>query len=218
MDFIVKLPESEGFDTILTITDHDCSKASIFIPCNEEIDAMGVARLYATQVFPHYGIPLKVISDRDPCFASNVMQELCKILGIQQNVSTAYHPQTDGQSERTNQSLEQYLRLYCGSNQKEWADWLPIAQYTRNAWPHSTTKKTPYDLIMGYTPLAHQPTREANIPALEERIQKTEEMRTAAQEAIRKVQEAQTRNTKQPRYEEGQKVWLEATNINRPYD
>src|SRR5712671_2408248 len=109
LDFIVKLPVSDGKDTILTITDHDCSKAALFIPCNETIDAAGVATLYATQVFPHYGLPKKVISDRDTRFASNFARELCDILKIRQNISTAYHPQTDGQSERTNQSLEQYL-------------------------------------------------------------------------------------------------------------
>jgi len=115
LDFIVKLPVSDGYDTILTITNHDCSKATIFIPCNEEINATGVAKVYATYIFPHYGLPKKVISDRDPQFASNFSKELCNLLRIKQNISSAYHPQTDGQSERTNQSLEQYLRLYCGS-------------------------------------------------------------------------------------------------------
>jgi Integrase zinc binding domain len=109
VDFIVKLPTSDRYDSILTITDHDCSKAAIFLPCNESIDAPGVAELYAKQVFPHYGIPRKIISDRDPRFATNFTMELCKMLGIKQNISSAYHPQTDGQSECTNQSLEQYL-------------------------------------------------------------------------------------------------------------
>jgi hypothetical protein len=78
MDFIVKLPESEGYDSILTITDHDCSKAGIFIPCNETIDANGVADLYLKNVFVQYGLPSKVICDRDPCFISRFMQALCK--------------------------------------------------------------------------------------------------------------------------------------------
>jgi len=89
--------------------DHDISKASVFLPYKETIDAVGVAELYATHVFPHYGIPLKVISNRDPCFDSAFTTDLCKLLGIRQNISTAYHSQTDGQSERTNQSLETYL-------------------------------------------------------------------------------------------------------------
>jgi transposase InsO family protein len=61
------------------------------------------------------------------------MTELCRILGVKQNISTAYHPQTDGQSERTNQSLKQYLRMVCANNQHSWAEWLPLTQYTRNS-------------------------------------------------------------------------------------
>jgi Integrase zinc binding domain len=109
VDFIIKLPTLDGYDSILTITDHDCSKAAIFLPCNESIDAPRVAELYTKQVFPHYSIPCKIISDRDPRFTANLTTELCKTLGIKQNISSAYHPQTDRQSERTNQSLEQYL-------------------------------------------------------------------------------------------------------------
>jgi hypothetical protein len=78
MDFIVKLPVSEGYDSILTITDHDCSKVAIFIPCNETIDADGVADLYLRNVFVHYGLPSKVICNRDPRFISRFMQTLCK--------------------------------------------------------------------------------------------------------------------------------------------
>ena len=99
VDFVTKLPKSWGYDSILTVTDHDCSKASLFIPCREEISVKGVAQLFISYVFRHYGLPRKIISDRDPCFASCFTRELCKILGIQQNMLTVYHPQTDGQSE-----------------------------------------------------------------------------------------------------------------------
>lgn len=109
MDFITKLPESEGNNTILTITDHDCSKAALLFPCKETITAEGVAELYARHVFPHYRIPSKIISDRDPRFTGKFWTTLCQTLGIQRNLSTAFHPQTDGQSERTNQWTEQYL-------------------------------------------------------------------------------------------------------------
>jgi hypothetical protein len=109
LDFIIKLPESNGYDTILMITDNDCSKAALFIPCNEIIDSEGVAKLYTYHVVPYYGLPKKIISDQDPRFMSNFTIELYHLLGVKQNISTAYHPQTNGQSERTNQSLEQYL-------------------------------------------------------------------------------------------------------------
>ena len=109
MDFIVKLPELAGYDSILTIMDHDCMKMLIVIPCRETITAEGVAELFLRQVFPRFGLPSKIISDRDPRFISKFMKELCRLMGITQNVSMAYHPRTDGQSERSNQWLEQYL-------------------------------------------------------------------------------------------------------------
>jgi Integrase zinc binding domain len=113
LDLIVDLPPSKGYDSILTITDHDVSKAALFFPCTQKIGVAGVAELFATQVFPHFGVPTKVISDRDTRFTSHFTRELCRLLGIAQNISTAYHPQTNGQSECTNQWLKQYLRIYC---------------------------------------------------------------------------------------------------------
>ena len=190
MDFITKLPQSGGYNTILTVTDTDCSKASIFIPCNKAIDSEGVALLYLNHITPHYGIPHKIISDRDVRFTSKFAAELCKLLHIKQNMSIAYHPQTDGSSERTNQTLEQYLQVFCGTQQNNWHAWLPLAQYTKNSWPSATTKKTPFDLLIGYTPQIHQPTRSSNLPTFEQRLSAIKEARNAAQEAQRKAQES----------------------------
>ena len=92
IDLIVKLSPSQGYDSILTITDHGCSKAAIMIPCHKAIDAEGMAQLYEWHVFPHYGISKCIISDRDPHFALTFNKELCHCLGIQQNISMAYHP------------------------------------------------------------------------------------------------------------------------------
>src|SRR6267142_658569 len=87
----------------------------------------------------------------------------------------------DGQSERTNQSLEQYLRIVCGQDQHAWAEWLPLAQYTRNLWPSSMTKKTPYELILGYTPNVHQPNRATLVPGITERLEQIKEHQIASQ-------------------------------------
>ena len=92
MDFIVKLPLSDGYDSILTITNHDCSKAAIFIPCNETISAEEVAGLYLTHMFKCFGLPRKIISDQDPHFAGKFTRNLCQALGIKQNMLTAFHP------------------------------------------------------------------------------------------------------------------------------
>ncbi len=109
LDFITKLPVSQGYDSILTVTDHDCTKAAVFIPCKESITAKETAGLIVQHIFPRFRLPLKFISDRDPWFASRFIRGLCKGTGTMQNISTAYHPRTDGQLERTNQWLEQYL-------------------------------------------------------------------------------------------------------------
>ena len=154
LDFITKLPKSHQYDSILTITDHDCTKASLFIPCREEISAEGVAQLFITRVFRYYGLPSRIISDRDPRFASKFMREICKILGIHQNISTAYHPRTDGQSERTNQWLETYLRLFVNHQQDDWASHLPLAEFAHNNWKNATTGESPFHLLMGYHPRA----------------------------------------------------------------
>ncbi len=99
LDFITKLPISQGYDSILTVTDHDCTKAAIFIPCKESMTAEETAGLIVQHLFPCFGLPLKFISDRDLKFASRFIRELCKGTGTTQNISTAYHPRTDGQSE-----------------------------------------------------------------------------------------------------------------------
>jgi hypothetical protein len=184
MDFITKLPPSHGHDTILTIIDHNVLKATIFIPCKETINSIGVVELYATHVFPHFGIPLKIISDHDPHFDSNFTMNLCHLLGVHQNISTAYHPQTDGQSECTNQSLETYLRLYCDSEQHGWAKLLPLAQYIWNSWPNATTRQVPFNTLLGYTLLAHQPSRSTQLPSLQEHMDKIKDARSAALEAL----------------------------------
>src|SRR5262249_42727197 len=106
MDFITKLLESRGYDMVLTITNQGCSKATLFLPCHKSVDVEKVAALYTKEVFPHYGIPQKIIMDRVPRFTVKFTKELCSILGIWQIISTAYHPQTDGQLEWTNQWLE----------------------------------------------------------------------------------------------------------------
>ena len=99
MDFIVKLPLSNSYDSILMITDHNCTKAVILIPCNQAITAEGVAKLYLEHVFKHRGHPKVLIHEQDTCFMSGFAVKMCQALGIRQNASTAFHPRTDGQSE-----------------------------------------------------------------------------------------------------------------------
>ena len=211
MDFIVKLSLSDSYDTILTITD-TFSKASIFIPCNETINAEQTAKLYATYVLPHYGLPHRIISDRNPRFTSVFSRELCRTLGILQNISTVYHPQTDGQSERTNQCLEQYLRIFIDYHQQNWALLLPLAQYTLNAWPNATTKKAPFELILGHIPKVHQSARPFKSPSVESHLRQMKQARKEAEEALQKATNLILPTRFEP-YQIGDKVWLEGHNL-----
>jgi hypothetical protein len=105
MDLIMELPELNGFNAVLTIINHGCSKAVKFIPCSTSITGEGVAALYLQHLVPWFGIPQKIVSNRNPRFVSHFTQELCRLLHIQQNVSTTFHPRTDSASERANQWL-----------------------------------------------------------------------------------------------------------------
>ena len=133
VNFVVKLPESKGSDTILTVTDQGCTKAVILVLCCEDMGAEDIAELFKERVFPYTGIPMQLISDRDTQFTSSWFRELCHALVIMQNLSTAYHPQTDGQSERTNQMMEGLLRIFCNHQVSDWAEWLSVVQYIINS-------------------------------------------------------------------------------------
>jgi hypothetical protein len=217
LDFIVKLPISQGFDSILTITDQGCTKAAIFIPCNEDITAEETAALYIKHVFAHFG-PTKVISDRDPRFMSKFIQAACKVTGVKHTPSTAYHPRTDGQSERSNQWLETAIRFITDQKQKNWAPYLPIAQFTHNNWPSDTTRKSPFFLLMGFNPRADWIHATSPIPKVTLRLEQLKEARIQARDAMIKAQQSWVKHRDTPKYKEGDLVWLEGKNlrINQP--
>jgi transposase InsO family protein len=124
---------------------------AIFLPCSTTITSAGIAQLYMEHLFQWFGLPQRIISDQDPCFTSHFAKELTKGLGIDQNLSTVFHPQTDGLSEQTNQWVEQYLRLIA-ANQNEWSKWLLMATTVHNNSTNSTTGFTPNELLIGWEP------------------------------------------------------------------
>ena len=192
------------------------TKAAIFILCKEQMYALETAELYARHVFPHYGIPRWIISDRDVRFTSAFTTELCRILKIKQNLSSAYHPQTDGLAERTNQWVEQYLRIFGNELQNDWSEHLPMAQFVHNLWPHEVTKQSPFELLIGVNPRAISAKTTQKVPALDERREHLEKTRWMAQKAMLHAQ-VLMRQTKKKAvftpYQKNQKVWLEATNL-----
>jgi len=110
-DFITKLLLAQGYDTILVVVDR-LTKIVHFIPTTEKTMAEGLAKLFRDNMWKLYGLPKSIISDRGPQFMAGLMKKLNQILGIKSKISTAFYPQTDGQMERVNQELEQYLRMF----------------------------------------------------------------------------------------------------------
>ena len=156
MDFIVGLPVSQGYDSILTVVDRH-SKAIILSPCKATITTNQTSQLLMDNVWKRMGFPLTIISDRGPQFAAQVTQELWRKLGIKQKLSTAFHPQTDGESERVNQEIEQYLRICRNFQQDDWAALLPIIEFTHNVQPHRSTHKSPFEVWYGFQPTFKPP-------------------------------------------------------------
>ena len=150
-DFITKLPLAQGYDSILVVVDR-LTKMAHFIPTTEKMTAGGLAQLFRDNVWKLHGLPESIISDRGPQFAAGVMRELNAMLGIDSKLSTAFHPQTDGQTERMNQELEQYLRMFIDHRQDQWPEWLGTAEFTYNNKVQTSTKVSPFKANSGQDP------------------------------------------------------------------
>ncbi|GJR33910.1 hypothetical protein Tco_1209594 [Tanacetum coccineum] len=149
MDFVTKLPKtSQGYDTIWVIVDR-LTKSAIFTPMRETDPLDKLARLYLKEVVTRHGIPVSIICDRDPRFASNFWRSLQNALGTNLDMSTAYHPQTDGQSERTIQTLEDMLRACAIDFGKGWVNHLPLVEFSYNNSYHASIKAAPFEALYG---------------------------------------------------------------------
>ena len=152
MDLITQLPQTpRGFDAIITFTDR-LSKMVHFAPCTTTVDAPGVAHIFFDTVFRHHGLPIKIISDRDPRFASNFWRSLFALTGTRLGMSTAFHPETDGQSERTNRTLEDMLRAYTNDRHTDWDRHLTAAEFACNNATQASTRHSPFYLNYGQHP------------------------------------------------------------------
>src|SRR6266478_1231818 len=126
---------------------------TIFLPCIDTITGPGIARLYLNHVYRWFGLPSRMISDRDPRFTSHFGKALTTKLGISRNLSTAFHPQTDGLSERKNQWVEQYLRLVMSMNPNGWVDWLTLATAVHNIRTNVTAGLYQNQILLGDNPI-----------------------------------------------------------------
>ncbi|GJW90915.1 putative reverse transcriptase domain-containing protein [Tanacetum coccineum] len=149
MDFITKLPKiSNGHDTIWVIVDR-LTKSAHFIPTREINSMETLTRLYIKEIVSRHGVPISIISDRDSHFTSRFWQSLQNALGTQLDMSTAYHPETDGQSERTIQTLEDMLRACVIDFGKGWEKHLPLVEFSYNNSYHASIKATPFEALYG---------------------------------------------------------------------
>jgi hypothetical protein len=151
MDLISPLPMSNGHNAIQVFADTG-SKGIHIEPCHMEIGAESVAKLLWNRVIHYHGLLKKIISDRDKRYSGHFMTELYKLLEIQANVSTAYQLQTDRQTERANQEIEQYPQIFIAQHQSDWSDWMALAEFFYNNKVNSSTKETLFFLMYGKHP------------------------------------------------------------------
>ncbi|GKF13155.1 reverse transcriptase domain-containing protein, partial [Tanacetum coccineum] len=149
MEFVTKLPKSsQGYDTIWVIVDR-LTKSTIFVPMRETNPLEKRARMYLKEVVTRHGILVSIIYDRDPRFASIFWRSLQKALGTNLYMSTAYHPQTDGQSERTIQTLKDMLCACAIDFGKGWVNHLPLVEFSYNNSYHASIKAAPFEALYG---------------------------------------------------------------------
>ena len=213
VDFIMKLPVSKGHDLILVVCNR-FSKMSHFMATTEKTMAEGLARLFRDNVWKLHGLPESVISDRGLQFAAKMTRELNKMLGIETKLSTAYHPETDGQTERTNQKLEQYLRMYVNHRQNDWAEWLVMTEFVFNNKVHTATKISPFQVNhrreprMGFNIRKKRKNEKAE-EFVKEMKERHEEVRVALVKSQEEMKRQADRNRKEAEeYRVGDKVLI----------
>ena len=219
MDFVTGLPESNGHDAMWVVVDR-LTKMAHYIPCNETTDTRQFAHMFITHVFKLHGLPLDITSDRGSLFTAEFWKELTRELSIDRRLSTAYHPQTDGQTERVNATMEQYLRAYCNYQQDNWAELLTTAEFCYNNTVSSTTKQTPFFANYGYHPnndIAHSKQNTKPTPEVHEYITRLTELQETLRHEIRYAQETQSkqankRRSPDPTLKPGDRVWLQNRN------
>ena len=149
MYFIEQLPASSSYTAILVVIDR-LTKQSIFIPTHDTITSAQLAQLFVLHVFSKHGVPSHVTSNRGSEFVSHFFRSLGKALDMKLHFTSRYHPESDGQTECTNQTLEQYLCVYCNYQQDNWSDLLPLAEFAYNNTPSTTTGISPFFANKGY--------------------------------------------------------------------
>ena len=233
IDFVVALPPSKNLwgvecKNIMVVVDR-LSKDVYYEPI-DDLTFAGVAKVYYTNIWKHTGLPSTIVSDRGTQFVNDFWDELCKRLNITALLSTAYHPQTDGQTEIANAIMEQYLRVYCAYLQDDWAKWLPSANFAARNHHSESTQCTPFFANHGYHPrMGLEPRQDLAGPPRSERERRqrihadeyaekmnqiNEELQAQMTWAQAWQEEYANRNREHaPRRQVGDKVWLDTRNL-----
>ena len=213
MDFITGLPLSSGVNCILVVVDK-FSKYAHFLPLAHPFTAFSVAMVLMKEVYHLHSMPETILSDRDPIFTSALCRELHRLTQTNLNMSSAHHPETDGQIERVNQCLEGFLRCFVSSCQKKWVQWIPLAEFWYNTTIHSTLGKTPFEVLYGHAPrhFGVDVIESCAIPDLKEWFQQREQMVSLLHQHLMQQQQRMKAQADKHRtertFEVGDKVYL----------
>ena len=225
MDFITGLPTSKRYDgkeydSILVIVDR-FTKYSLFIPTTSKITADHLAHIFLEKVYASYGLPEGIVTDRGTLFTSGFWRTFCHLLAVKRRLSTAFHPQTDGQTERMNQVLEHFLRTFSCREQDDWVPLLPLAEFSYNNSEHSVHGKTPADALLTFTPRGPHSIQKEDLrypnPLASDRVEDLERARRDIQEALVQANKTYARNYnkkhKDREFRVGDMVYLLTKNI-----
>ncbi|QRW17327.1 integrase core domain protein [Rhizoctonia solani] len=213
-DMIVDLPKDGNNDSILVIVD-SFTKYVILVECSKKLKAPELADLFLRHIWKRYGMPEKTVSDRGRVFNNKFLKALYQRLGIDPHFSSAYHPQSDGQTERVNPTVEHFLRAYSGVNQRDWVKWLPMAEFAYNNAVHSSTGKTPFKALYGWEPSLTPSNVPTDVP---EADNLATQMEAQWQEIEAVLWQSKTcmvaGETGEPlKFEVGEEAWLDAKNV-----
>jgi Chromo (CHRromatin Organisation MOdifier) domain len=217
MDLIMGLPPVEGSNSILVVVDQGLLKGVILCPTTKTVTMDRIGDLLHENLYKRFGLLDKMISDRGPQFAAKAFRAMLSRLGVNSALSMAYHPQTDGTTERVNQEIEAYLAIYCHSHLETWKKNLATLEFTHNNQRHANRPKTSFEIIQGESPKVLPLTYEnTKFPSIDDKVKQMMADRDealAAHELARTRMADRRRNTFIP-FTIGQKVWLDTRNMN----